>query len=270
MVGHGVMVPIHDGVLCHGGVSTPGSKTPLKTVSVLQWNGIDSPESKESTKSISPKGFRHGPSSGLSHHAGCLIHGGDVLIIVGGTDGRKMSNKVYALDLIEKCWLPMQECTERSGKDTPSGLTGHSVTAINDQLICIVGGQVGQRFQKPPGELFYLHVSVPNGLYYYEHSILQPASRSGHTTVLVRGIRRPHYQRFNFGLFNFGGMASGKIEMLAEFPSEKVREVDIFYDEMNRTRLKSRILLSITKVCFDLVLENYQPGNLKVRSKLLF
>ena len=85
--------------------------------------------------------------------------------------------------------------------------------------------------------------------YYYEHSCLQPASRSGHTTVLVRGIRRPPgHQRFHFGLFNFGGMASGKIEMLGEFPSEKVREVDIFYDEMNRTRLKSAILLCITKV----------------------
>ena len=249
MVAHGVMVPIRDGVLCHGGIKTPGSKTPLKTVSLLQWTGLNDTNEKDSVKLITPQGFRHGPSTGLSHHAGCLIHGGDVLIIVGGTDGRKMYNKVYALDLIEKRWLPMQECTERSGKDTPSGLTSHSVTAVNDQLICIVGGQVGQRFQKPPGELFYLHVSVPNGLYYYEHSCLQPASRSGHTTVLVRGIRRPPgHQRFHFGLFNFGGMASGKIEMLGEFPSEKVREVDIFYDEMNRTRLKSAILLCITKV----------------------
>ena len=94
MVAHGVMVPIRDGVLCHGGIKTPGSKTPLKTVSLLQWTGLNDNNEKDSVKLITPQGFRHGPSTGLSHHAGCLIHGGDVLIIVGGTDGRKMYNKV--------------------------------------------------------------------------------------------------------------------------------------------------------------------------------
>jgi hypothetical protein len=254
MTAFGVIIPTKDGLLCHGGINLPDSRYALKTVSLLNWSSLSN--DNDPVKSITPQGFKNGPPTGLSHHAGCLLHDGDVVLLIGGKNGSRRTNKVYALDLVRKRWIPMQECLERSGKDTPEGLTGHTATRINDQLICVLGRQLdGVQVQSKFSELYYLHVNIFNGTYFYQNSKLQPSSRSGHTTVLVRGIRRPPgFQRFNFGLLNFGGSSSGEVEMCGQFSSEDVKDIDIFYDEINRTRLKSAILLSMNRVSYTMII----------------
>ena len=127
MSAFGIILPIKEGVLCHGGIRKPDSKTSSKTISLLEW-----PSLSGETTAITPKVSQFGPQTGLSYHAGCLINGGNILLLVGGWDGKRRTNKVYALDLIQRCWLPMKELLEKSGTDTPSGLTSHTVTPIND------------------------------------------------------------------------------------------------------------------------------------------
>ena len=245
MSAFGVMIPMKDGILCHGGIKKPDSKNSLDSLSILNWTSL------YNNVSITPQVLQFGPDTGLSHHAGCLIHGGDIFLLIGGWDGKRRTNKVYALDLVEKCWLPMKELLEKSGTDTPSGLTSHTVTPVNDQLICVLGRQGGVRIQRRFGELFYLHIDVPNGTYFYEHSTLQPASRSGHTTVLVKGIKKPPgIKSFSYGLFNFGGRDSGKVEMCGQFASENVKQVKAIGDEEKRKKLKTTILNAISGVCF--------------------
>ena len=244
MSAFGVMVPIKEGILCHGGIQKPDSKNSLNTVSFLNWTCLfDGP------KYVNPQVSQFGPDTGLSHHAGCLIHGGNILLIVGGWDGKRRTNKVYALDLQELCWLPMKELLEKSGTDTPSGLTSHTATPINDRLVSVLGRQGGVRIQRRFGELFYLHVDVPNGTYFYEHSTLQPASRSGHTTALIKGIKKQAgFKFFHYGLFNIGGRDSGKVEMCGQFASEDVKQVNIFNDGEKRQLLKNAIHKSISGV----------------------
>ena len=245
MSAFGVTLPTKGGIVCHGGIKKPDSKVALKTVSILKSLGAS-----QIVKIIQPKVPQFGPETGLSHHAGCLLSSGDVLLLVGGWDGRKRTNRVYAFDLVEQCWLPMTELLEKSGTDSPSGLTSHTVTLINDNLICVLGRQGGVRIQRRFGELFYLHVDVPNGTYFYEHSTLQPASRSGHTTILVKGIKKPLGANcFTYGLFNFGGRDSGKVEMCGQFASEDVRKINLVKDDDKRQKLKTAIVKSISGVC---------------------
>ena len=81
MSAFGVMVPIKEGILCHGGIQKPDSKNSLNTVSVLNWTSLfDGP------KYVNPQVSQFGPDTGLSHHTGCLIHGGNILLLVGGWD----------------------------------------------------------------------------------------------------------------------------------------------------------------------------------------
>ena len=245
MSAFGVMLPIKDGIFCHGGIQKPDSKKSLNSTSVIAWESLSG-----TSKSMTPRVSQFGPDTGLSYHAGCLIHGGDVLLLIGGWDGKKRTNKVYALDLVEECWLPMKELLEKSGMDTPAGLTSHTVTPINDNLVCVLGRQGGIRIQRRFGEIFYLNVDVPNGTYYYNSSTLQPASRSGHTTVLVKGIKKQSGSKdYHYGLFNFGGRDAGKVEMCGQFAAKDVKQVDIFRDEEKRQKLKNAILKSISGVC---------------------
>ena len=240
MSAFGVTLPIKDGMLCHGGIQKPDCKSPMNSLSIINWSLLTN------SQFVTPQISQFGPDTGLSHHSGCLIHGGDVFLLVGGWDGRKRTNKVYALDLVEKSWLPMKELLEKSGTDTPSGLTSHTVTPINDQLVCVLGRQGGVRIQRRFEELFYLHVDVPNSTYFYKHSTLEPASRSGHTTVLVKGIKKPVGSKlYNYGLFNFGGRDSGKVEMCGQFPSDGVKQTNIFNDDEKRKQLKNTITKSI-------------------------
>ena len=248
MSAFGVTLPIKNGILCHGGIQKPDSKKSIDSTSILNWSSLSVFES------FQPQVSQFGPDTGLSHHAGCLIHGGNILLLVGGWDGRKRTNKVYALDLVERSWLPMRELLEKSGTDTPSGLTSHTVTPINNRLVCVLGRQGGVRIQRRFGELFYLHLDIPNGTYFYKHSTLEPASRSGHTTVLVKSIKKPIGSKtYSYGLFNFGGRDAGKVEMCGQFDSKEVEQVNLFQDEEARQGLKREITKLVNGVKLKII-----------------
>ena len=251
MSAFGVMLPIKDGILCHGGIRKPDSKTSIDGISILNW-----PDLCE-TKSFQPEKPEFGPDTGLSHHAGCLLYGGHILLLVGGWDGRKRTNKVFALDLVKNCWIPLKEQLEKSGTDTPAGLTSHTVTPINNQMVCVLGRQGGVRIQRRFGELFYLHLDIANGTYHYKHSTLEPASRSGHTTILIKSVKKPLGSKtFSYGLFNFGGRDAGKVEMCGQFDAKEVEQADIFVDEDRRQKLKRVIINSVEGVNIEMIFQH--------------
>ena len=245
MSAFGVMIPTKDGILCHGGIQIPDSKKSMSSSSIICWSDL------AVVKSLNPQKPEFGPDTGLSHHAGCLLYGGHIFLLVGGWDGRKRTNKVYALDLVKNSWLPMTELQDKSGTGTPAGLTSHTVTPINNQMVCVLGRQGGVRIQRRFGELFYLHLDIANGTYYYKHSTLEPASRSGHTTILVQSIKKPlGSKNYNYGLFNFGGRDAGKVEMCGQFDAKDVEQVKIFEDEDKRQHLKRTIFKLVSEVKF--------------------
>ena len=119
------------GLLVHGGVLTPSSTKPISSLLLYTF------ESNFNTYLCIND---QGPS--LSHHASCFVNNleNDFLVIIGGWTGQLRTNKVCAFNLEKKQWIQLEEDKNgRSRCDSPVGLSGHTATAINSSLICVIG-----------------------------------------------------------------------------------------------------------------------------------
>ena len=92
-----------------------------------------------------------------------FVKNGEVLILVGGWNGRKRSNSVHAFNLTDQKWICVKEWAGGRGRvPPPVGLSGHTATAINDRLICILGREGGIKTQRRFGDLFLLNLDLGN------------------------------------------------------------------------------------------------------------
>jgi hypothetical protein len=87
----------------------------------------------------------------------------EILILVGGWNGKKRSNSVHAFDLKDKKWIGLKEWTGgRQRVPPPVGLSSHTATAINDKLVCVLGREGGIKTQRRFGDLFLLNLDLGN------------------------------------------------------------------------------------------------------------
>ena len=92
-----------------------------------------------------------------------FVKNGEVLILVGGWNGRKRSNSVHAFNLTDQKWICVKEWAGGRGRvPPPVGLSGHTATVINDRLICILGREGGIKTQRRFGDLFLLNLDLGN------------------------------------------------------------------------------------------------------------
>ena len=87
-------------------------------------------------------------------------------------------------------WLCLAERAPSSttGKyNAPVGLSNHTVDVINKGLLAVVGRQGGTMTQRRFGELILLHIDpVKTMTYHYEQTLIQPPSRSGKCSKILR------------------------------------------------------------------------------------
>ncbi len=226
------------GLILHGGVGSPSSSKPLpgRVLEVLPFENLSS--NSNVTKSLNSPGeapFDHG----LSHHAACVLpsalKGHAVLLLVGGWTGRIRSNAVHAFDLQDSQWLPLVEEKSAPGRtDPPVGLSSHTATTINKNLVCVLGREGGVRIQRKFGQLFFLHVEVDKARYWYSEAPFSPSSRSGHTACLTPPSPRSGLVE----LVVFGGRDSGLIDINGRWKSEDVFPLPESHPAL-RERLKS-------------------------------
>lgn len=102
-------------------------------------------------------------------------------MLVGGWTGRKRSNEIFVFDLHHQQWIDMAENMQGKGRVAPPigisrsnpisksncqmikiilGLSGHTVTAVSDNLICVYGREGGIKIQRRFGDLFLLHLNL--------------------------------------------------------------------------------------------------------------
>jgi hypothetical protein len=87
----------------------------------------------------------------------------EILILVGGWNGKKRSNSVHAFDLKDEKWIGLKEWTGgRHRVPPPVGLSSHTATAINDKLVCVLGREGGIKTQRRFGDLFLLNLDLGN------------------------------------------------------------------------------------------------------------
>ena len=209
------------GLLVHGGLSSPSALNP--TNKIVLWKS----QSKFRRGSLIDD---KGPA--LSHHGSCICK--DSLIVVGGWTGSSRTSKVWAFDLSQGSWKALREDPKGPNRvEPPVGLSGHSVTKINDGLICIIGREGSVRMQRKFGQMFFLHLNLESKEYFYNEAPLMPESRSGHTAQLSPGLE----------LLVFGGRDSGKLAVYGKPVPEAVKEKDRPVPNKN---LKKLVLEQIT------------------------
>ena len=169
----------------------------------------------------------HGPS--LSHHTGNIVR--NILVLVGGWDGKNRSSTVHAFNLQTKKWIKMDQEEERS--NPPFGLSGHSTTMINTSLACVLGREGGLKIQRKFGDIFMLHLKLEpeGGSFWWTEAPVKTKSRSGHAALLAPSLKFGDV----FGLFVFGGRDDESIHKCGQWP---VAEVDI-QEEDNEEVFKS-------------------------------
>ncbi|XP_059092206.1 kelch domain-containing protein 9-like [Tigriopus californicus] len=183
------------GTFVHGGVS-PGSLRPSCTLA------------KFSSNAITPIDHQ-GPAR--SHHAGALLSQ-DRWVLVGGWDGRGRVRDVHMLDLNTITWSSYALWTGPPPINGPNcvpceppvGLSGHSVTRINDQCLLVIGREGGIKTQRRFTSIFYLWLDHAHRTYFYAEGGLNVDSRSGHSAW---GLSRSE-------LCLFGGRRSDPIQVL--------------------------------------------------------
>ena len=82
-------------------------------------------------------------------------------------------------------------------------LSGHSVTKINDKLVCIIGREGSVRIQRKWGQMYFLHINLQRFEYFYTEAPMMLESRSGHTAQLAP----------NLSMYVFGGRDSGTLQI---------------------------------------------------------
>ena len=229
MTAFGLMLSTPIGVVAHGGIRKPDSTVPIDSLRLYKsLRENESPVTLDTTAGTA--------SPCLSHHSGCVLPESGLVVVVGGWDGRHRTSEVHILDLKNAKWRRMcEKPPDKSAKFcAPVGLSNHTVTAVNDRLLCILGRQGGTMTQRRFGELIYLHLDVTKGRYHYEQTGIQPPSRSGHQAALLQGPRS------QFGLFVFGGRDSGLVDTVAAFGPGTVT-----IKQPNDKQLKGKVLEAI-------------------------
>jgi hypothetical protein len=212
------------GILVHGGVAKASSQRPLSTLILLP---VESNYGSEVFLSD------QGPN--LSHHGSCIVRsrGRDILLLVGGWTGSVRTNKVFAFDLEQRVWLTVQEDLKGAGRvDPPVGLSGHTVTSINGQLVCVIGREGGVKTQRKFGQMFFLHFDLGSCLYWYSEAPILPDSRSGHAACLA-----PPSLRGLTELVVFGGRDCGLLDVCGRWKAEDVDPLPESHGEVKK-RLK--------------------------------
>ena len=63
--------------------------------------------------------------------------------------------------LANKQWNALKENVGGHHRvDPPVGLSGHSVTKINDSLLCVIGREGSVRIQRRFGQIYFLHLDL--------------------------------------------------------------------------------------------------------------
>ena len=213
------------GLLVHGGLRSPSTLTPSNQI--VLWKS----DSKFKLGSLIDD---QGPA--LSHHGSCICQ--DWLILIGGWNGSSRTSRVWAFDLSTSSWKTLKENPKGLNRvEPPVGLSGHSVTKINDGLVCIIGREGSVRMQRKFGQMFFLHLNLESKEYFYNEAPLMPDSRSGHTAQLSPSLE----------LFVFGGRDSGSMQIYGRPVPEAVKDRPVpkkdlkklLFEQTNLEKLKS-------------------------------
>ena len=208
------------GLLVHGGLSSPSSLNPSNKI--VLWKS----ESKFKRGNLIDD---KGPA--LSHHGCCLC--GNWLIVVGGWNGNSRTSKVWAFDLSTSSWSALKENPNGESRvEPPVGLSGHTVTKINNGLVCIIGREGSVRMQRRFGQMFFLHLNLESKEYFYNEAPLMPDSRSGHTAQLSPSLE----------LFVFGGRDSGSMQVYGKPVPQAVKDRPVPMKDLKRILLEQTSL----------------------------
>ena len=113
-----------------------------------------------------------------------------MLILIGGWTGKKRSNTVHAFDVVKKGWISLKEWPDGKNRvQPPVGLSNHTATAINDNLICVLGREGGIKTQRRFGDLFLLHLDLGKYFSHLERICLNKYSKN--ETFTTRLHRQP-------------------------------------------------------------------------------
>lgn len=164
------------GIFVHGGLIS-GSLRPSNSLS------------KFNVGTLTPIDH-HGPFR--SHHAGTLLSH-DRWVLVGGWDGHGRARDVHVLDLNSITWSiytlltgpPKMVGPNCVPCEPPVGLSGHSVTRINDQCLLIIGREGGIKTQRRFTSIFYLWLDHTQQTYFYAEGSQNVDSRSGHSALVL-------------------------------------------------------------------------------------
>ena len=210
------------GLLVHGGLRSPSSLNPSNQL--VLWK---SASKFKRGNLIDDKG------PALSHHGSCLC--GNWLIVIGGWTGNSRTSKVWAFDLSSGglSWTALKENTKGESRvEPPVGLSGHTVTKINDGLVCIIGREGSVRMQRRFGQMFFLHLNLESKEYFYNEAPLMPDSRSGHTAQLSPSLE----------LLVFGGRDSGLMQVYGKPVPQAVKDRPVPMKELKRVLLEQMSL----------------------------
>ena len=153
--------------------------------------------------------------------------------------GEVRTSQVWVFDLKKKKWSKLIEDKNGDSRcDPPVGLSGelsiqtviltkqenifkknsvnsfqfsgHTATAVNSKLICVIGREGGVRIQRRYGQMYFLHFDLTKNIYWYSEAPMLLQSRSGHSTILS-----PPSKGFS-DLLIFGGRDSGLLDVLGK------------------------------------------------------